>query len=374
MTSATVLRAQQSNQNLSINLPTTENTNRSFVPKGKLTLAVYGRQVEDAFLKNKQGVSVINPEFEASYNDYLTLGLEFAALIGTGNTSNFWSEEGKAPSSILLTEAFAKVNFHENVFFRVGALETTINPISSIMSSMTFLGAQEEWQVGAKESNITLSAYQSVPSSGSVSKNLYDDGSTAYFFSETISGKFKSQTTGTEIKVAATRFQFENLSTNVATESSLLGNSLESFEGLGKAFRYKIGFMGTETAASLNQELGSVEIGVRGSSIVNDQAPEGYNKGKQVGVHGKLTLGNYVFKAFYSQFDYQADVTPATYSLITSRYQNRKGQKLGFDVELKKEKLALRTMYVDLKEKEINPYLANRAIYNILLEAKYDLF
>lgn len=367
------LNAQATNQS-SIQIPEKENSQRSYIPNGKLYFAMYGRQLEDKFAKTSQGVAVINPEFEVKYGDRLTLGLDFAAIIGTGNASSFWNDDGKAPNSILLSEVFAKINVYENIFVKAGAIETTINPLGSIMSGMTFIGAQEEWQIGANSSNITLTAYQAVPSSGSVSRRLYDEGSQAYFLSQTVAGKLKQESTGSEFKLAATRFQFENLSTNVANDSSLLGNSLAAFEGTAKAFRFKYGFMGTEIAGNFSQEIGPVDLTLRASQIVNDQAPEATNKGKQYGAQIKYTQGNVVLKPGYTVFDYDADVTPVTYTLVTSRYQNRTGNKISMDIELKKEKLALRTYYLNMIEKEDNPYLADREVYNVLLEAKYDIF
>lgn len=349
-------------------------TERSYIPSGKLTFAIYARQIDDALSKSNQGVAVINPDMEVKYGSQLTLGLDFAAIIGTGNASNFWNDDGKAPNSVLLTKAFAKYNFHENVFLKVGALETTINPVYSIMSNMTFIAAQEEWQIGAKNSHIALTAYEAIPSSGSVSRRIYEDSSQAYFLSQTVSAKLKDEELGSEFKAAATRFQFENLSSNVATDSALLGNSLGSFEGVGKAYRFKYGFMGTEVAAHVSQEVGPFDFNLRGSKIVNDQGPTGTNEGQQYGFLVKYNLGNVLLKSGYTKFDYGADVTPATYTLVTSRFHNREGHRITMDVELKKEKLALKTFYINMKEIEDNPYLADREIYNVLLEAKYDIF
>lgn len=350
---------------------------KPYTSTAKLTALIIGRDIDDNYAHANQGLTILNPEMNVKYGDYITVNLDFVGLFATGNASNFWTEDGKASNTILLSDCYARFNFHKNISVRAGALKSTINPISSIMPATfggAFMGAQEEWQIGADESNLTLTAYQAIPSSGTVSKRIYDDGTQAYFLSQTAIGKFKSNKSGTELKVAGTRFQFENLSTNVANDSYFLGNSLSAFEGSSKAFRFRHGFMGTEVAGSLKQDVGRHEAAVFVSHIVNDQAPENKDRGNIRGASVKLVKGNYTFKPSYSEFNYDADVTPVTYTTVTSRFQNRTGYRVGFDIELKKEKLALRNYYIKMDLKDQNPYLADREIYNIALEAKYDIF
>lgn len=350
-----------------------EEEEKPYKPTGKILFSVYSRQTEDSFSRSHQGVTVINPEFSARYGEYITLGLDLAGFFGTGNASNFWTDDGKAPNSIVLNEAYAKINIHPNLFVKTGAIKTPLNPLTSIMTPGAFMGAQEEWQIGADESNITVNAFQAIPSSGTVTKRIYDDGTQAYFLSQTVSGKLKIKT-GTELKLAATRFQFENLSTNVATDSYFLGNSLTAFEGSSKSFRFRHGFMGTESSANLKQEIGKHEVFLFASTIINDQAEAGKNKGGMVGGSVKTVFGNYVVRPSYTRFNYDADVTPTVYSTMTGRFQNRDGYRVGIDIELKKERLALKNYYLKMDLKDANPYLADREIYNIAVEAKYDIF
>jgi len=350
-----------------------EEEEKQYKPTGKVLFSVYSRQTEDEFSRSHQGVTVINPEFSARYGEYITLGLDLAGFFGTGNASNFWTDDGKAPNTILLNEAYAKINIHPDLFVKAGAIKTPLNPLMSIMTPGAFMGAQEEWQIGADDSNITVNAFQAIPSSGTVTKRIYDDGTQAYFLSQTVSGKLKAQT-GTEVKLAATRFQFENLSTNVATDSYFLGNSLTAFEGSSKSFRFRHGFMGTESGVTVKQEIGKHELFLFASTIVNDQAEAGKNKGNMVGGSVKTVFGNYIVRPSYTRFNYDADVTPTVYTTMTGRFQNRDGYRVGIDIELKKERLALKNYYIKMDLKDANPYLADREIYNIAVEAKYDIF
>jgi len=95
---------------------------KQYKPTGKVLFSVYSRQTEDEFSRSHQGVTVINPEFSARYGEYITLGLDLAGFFGTGNASNFWTDDGKAPNTILLNEAYAKINIHPNLFVKAGAI------------------------------------------------------------------------------------------------------------------------------------------------------------------------------------------------------------------------------------------------------------
>jgi hypothetical protein len=193
-------------QSTLVTSPTVENTDSEapFKPTGKVLFQVFSRQVEDAFSKTNQGVTVIQPTITVKYGEYITLGLELVGLFGTGNASNFWNDDGKPPNSIVLNEAYAKINLLPTVFLKAGALKTPINPIMSILTPTGFIGAQEEWQIGHDNSNITLTAYQAIPSTGTVSRRVYDDGTQAYFLSQTIAGRWNAEATGTDFKIAAT--------------------------------------------------------------------------------------------------------------------------------------------------------------------------
>lgn len=354
--------------------PNTSVDDKVYKPSAKILFSVFGRQVDDDFSKNSQGVTFINPEIFVKYGESITLGLDIAAMVGTGNASNFWNDDGKPPNTLVLFEAFAKLNLHKNIFVRGGALRTPINPLTSIMTPGNFVGAHEEWQIGADESNITVNAYQAIPSAGTVSRRIYDDGTQAYFLSQTVMGKLKSENTGTELRIAATRFQFENLSTNVANDSYFLGNSQSAFEGSAKSFRFRHGFMGTESAVNFKQNVGKHEVFLFASMIKNDQAPEGKNDGQIVGASVKAVAGNYAVRPSYSVFNYDADVIPNVYTTLTARFQNRSGYRLGLDVELIKEKLSLKNYYIKMDLKDANQFLADREVYNVALEAKYDIF
>lgn len=342
--------------------------------KANLTVTVYGRSVEDNFARSQQVASLIKPEFVANYGNYLEFGGAALAVIGTGNASNFWNDDGKPSNSVLIDEGYLKIKPHSNLNIKFGAIKTKINPLTSILSENTWIGSVEKWQIGADNSHIALQAVQAIPGSGSVSKRIYDDGTQAYFLAQTVLGKIKSEETGTELILAGTRYQFENLSTNVATDSYFLGNSLTSFEGVGKALRYKIGFMGTESGMDLKQAVGKHEACFFATQIKNDQAPSETNSGYNIGGCFKMVIGNLSVKPMYTRFDYGADVTPATYTLVTSRYHNRSGNRVGLDVELIKEKLAFKSYYIKADLKDQNYYLADREIYNLAVEAKYDLF
>ena len=67
-----------------------------------------------------------------------------------------------------------------------------------------------------------------------------------------------------------------------------------------------------------------------------------------------------------------ADVTPATYTISPNRFQNRKGYKIEIDVQLEKEKLLFYASFTRANVLQDTLYLADRNMFNLGLEAKYD--
>jgi hypothetical protein len=62
------------------------------------------------------------------------------------------------------------------------------------------------------------------------------------------------------------------------------------------------------------------------------------------------------------------------YSILINRFNNRKGQKVGFSVDLEKQKLGFFGSYTKSEVLVANPFMSDREIYNLGVEVNYDLF
>lgn len=343
--------------------------------KSNLDVLEIGRNYQDQYLKSVSSLTVITPHIDVIYSSWLSFDLEVSGVFIAGNTKNFYNDEGRSANLVLLDEAAINFKPIKALEFRGGALNTKINPILSIMSDNTFFGATQKFALESAASTLkaSLTLNEAIPSSGTVTHGLIDDAPNAYFFTETLAGEWSIAPLKTKINVASTHFEFGNLSSNVASDSVLIGNSPESFDGRGLNAHYIIGFAGFETAASIKTEwTPKVSTEIVGSTIINQQGPSDRNNGFQAFANIKRKFRSFNLIPSYGVFDIAADVTPATYTIMPNRYQNRKGYTIELDVQLEKQKIVFFSSYTRANVLQGNQYSADRDMFNLGLEAKYD--
>ncbi len=343
--------------------------------KSNLDVLEIGRNYQDQYLKSVSSLTVITPHIDVIYSSWLSFDLEVSGVFIAGNTKNFYNDEGRSANLVLLDEAAINFKPIKELEFRGGAMNTKINPILSIMSDNPFFGTTQKFALENSASNLkaSLTLNEAIPSSGTVTHGLIDDAPNSYFFTETLAGEWSIAPLKTKINVASTHFEFGNLSSNVASDSVLIGNSPESFDGRGLNAHYIIGFAGFETAASIKTEwTPKVSTEIVGSTIINQQAPSDRNNGFQAFANIKRKFRSFNLIPSYGVFDIAADVTPATYTIMPNRYQNRKGYTVELDVQLEKQKIVFFSSYTRANVLQSNQYSADRDMFNLGLEAKYD--
>jgi hypothetical protein len=305
----------------------------------------------------------------------LNIGVAF--LLGDGAGQNYYSDEGAASSATVIDEFAINLKPFSFSTFKFGALEGRLNPLVTVMTPNTYMGAVQRFEFATDKDLVKLmiQTNQQMPGEGVKTGGLVDQQKSPFFLAGTAQLDLKAEPVSTTFKLAATRFQFGNLSNATAKSSLLKGNSPQSFTGQGDATQFLIGFLGTESAAVIESELtNNITTTLKASLIKNDRAPEDRNQG-QTGAFGvKFKKGNVAYTPTLTTFNVQADVTPAAYTISPNRYNNRKGQKMEMKVELEKQKLMFYGNYTRADELIENPYLSDREIYNIGVEAKYDLF
>ncbi len=343
--------------------------------KSNLDVLEIGRSYTDQYLQSVSSLTVITPHIDAIYSNWLSFDAELSGVFVAGNTKNFYNDEGRSANIVIIDEAAVNFRPIKEIELRAGALATKINPILSIMTENAFFGAIQKFALENSTGTLkaSLSANESVPSSGTVTHGLIDDAPNAYFLSQTLSGEWNIKAVSTDIKVATTHFAFGNLSSNLANDSVLIGNSPESFDGRGANAHYIIGFAGFETAASIKTDWTTkVSTEIVGSTIVNQQGPSDRNNGYQAFINLKRKFQNFNLIPSYGVFDMAADVTPATFTILPNRYHDRKGYTVELDVQLERQKIVFFSSYTRANVLEANPYLADRDMFNLGLEAKYD--
>lgn len=336
-----------------------------------------GRDVEDDFYKSAGALTDIVPEINLKYNSWLSFNLVLEAFFSASNTRNFYTEEGKSINSVDLDEAAAVFNPLDNLEIRAGALRTVINPIYSIMSEeSSFLGCTQKYEFRPELVPLTLTFFtdEAVPSSGTVSRGIIDDAPNAYFLTQTLQADAELPALKSTLQVASTHFEFGNLSSNVASDSILIGNNPQSFEGIKQNTRFIIGFGGFESAANLKTDWkNNLTTELKASLIQNTEAPSDGNWGTQARFATTFKFEKVNLIPSIGFFKMGGDVTPATYTIFPYRYHNRIGHTAQLRLELKKERVSFFGNYTRGDVLQPNPYMSTREVYLVGLEAKYDV-
>lgn len=333
------------------------------------------RQFDDQYLKSTSAITLLSPKVNIHYNQNLSLNFATSGEFVTGNTTNFFTEEGKKSDSFYLDEAAVQYQTN-NSMYRVGALKVVLNPIQSVMSPNTFLSAQQNYQfdLGSTLSRIAWILTEAIPSSGSVSKEIIEDSTQASFWSQSLVLHQDLNWSRDQLDAAISYYQFSNLSSNVASDSVLIGNSPGNFTGLSRHCFYLIDFRGIEAAASYSKYwTPNFQSRVKYSFIQN-LAIEGPSSSGMI-AHLELIFknGNYALSPQIKLFDVGADVTPAAYSNILNRFHNRTGYSLILNLEMHKEQLNFFGAYTQANTIEFNPYMSDRDYFYLGMRAHYDI-
>ncbi len=342
---------------------------------GSVKVTTLGRGIQDKNLKSKVGWTFVEAGVDTEYTDWLAFNIGVVGVFGEGAGQNYLSDEGGGTSALLLDYAGVNIKPIQQLNLKAGVIGYQINPLYTTMSPGTSLGAEQKFELATPSETFkfTLQGNQAVPSVG-VTKGLVEEDKNPFFLAGSVIGEINAKPIGTKLKVAGTQFRFGNLPKSQAASSLTAGNSVNSVAGVGDEMQYVIGFAGTETAATLETDWTSkVKTTARVVAIKNDRISEA-NEGRMGRLDLRVVFGNVALKPSVTVFEVEADTTPAGYTILANRYNNRKGQVAGLSLELVKQKVIFFGNYTKAQEIVDSPFLSDREIYNIGVEVNYDLF
>lgn len=356
--------------------PAAAKEEKAITYSGAVKVTTLGRSIDDENMKSTVGWSFVEFGVDSKYYDWLKFSFNIAAAMGEGAAQNYLTGDGAAANAIMIDSIGLEVNPIKQITLKAGVIGYKINPLMTAMTPGTSLGAEQSLNLANSAETLKLSfiGNEAVPSTG-VTKGMVEEDKNPFFMSGTVQAEAKVNPIKTTFKAAATQFKFGNLPKSAADGALVGGNSIDSIQGSGDQAHYVIGFAGTETAGVIETEWTSkLTTTLTASMINNERAFEDTNKGKMGSFKIKYKNGNITYTPSIMAFDMQADTTPAMYSILINRFNNRKGQKVGFSVDLEKQKLGFFGSYTKSEVLVANPFMSDREIYNLGVEVNYDLF
>jgi hypothetical protein len=343
---------------------------------GAVKVTTLGRSVQDKNLRSKVGWTFVEAGVDTEYTEWLAFNIGVLGIFGEGAGQNYLSEEGGGSNMLVLDYASVMLKPLKPLTLKAGVIGYQINPIYTTMTPSTSLGAEQKFELATPEETFKFTAMASevVPSVG-ITKGLVEEEKNPFFISGSIMGEVNAKPINTILKVAGTQFRFGNLPKAQAANSLQAGNSVGSVAGVGDEMHYVIGFAGTEVAAQLETNWTSrFRTTLKGVQIKNDRAFDEQNEGRAARLDVRGVFGNVALKPSFTVFEVEADTTPAGYTILANRYNNRRGQVAGLSLELIKQKVTFFTNYTKAEEIVDSPFLTDREIFNLGVEVGYDLF
>lgn len=343
---------------------------------GTIKITTLGRSIQDPTIKSTVGWSFVEAGIDTKFNDWATFNFAIVGVFGEGAAQNFLADEGAGASAVVIDAAGLELKPLKELTLKAGVIGYKINPLVTVMTPGTSLASEEKLEFANSNETLKIAAIgnQAIPSIG-LTKGMVEQEKNPFFVSGSLQGDIKVNPIRTTLKAAITEYRFGNLPKGVVSGALTAGNSADSVIGSGDNLQFAIGFSGTETAAVLETEWTSKFKSIlKGLYIQNDRAFDDANKGQLGTLELNIKTSGLILKPRVTLFNIQADVTPAPFTILASRYNNRKGQSVGFDVEFEKQKVVLFSKYSNLDEVKDSPYMFDREIYNLGLEVNYDLF
>lgn len=343
---------------------------------GAIKVTTLGRSIEDESMKSTVGWSFVELGVDAKYFEWLKFSFNMLAAMGEGAAQNYLTGDGAGANAIMIDSVGVEVNPIKQVSLKAGIIGYKINPLLTTMSAGTSLGAEQSLNLANSAETLKLSfiGNEAIPSTG-VTKGMVEEEKNPFFISGSVQAEAKLNPIKTTFKAAATQFKFGNLPMSASQGALTGGNSIKSVSGVGDKMQYVIGFAGIESAGVIETEWTSkLTSTLKAAVIQNDRAFEDSNKGTLGNFNLKYKSGNATYTPSVTVFEVQADTTPAPFSILINRYNNRKGQKVSFSVDLEKQKLGFFGSYTKSEEIVASPFMSDREIYNLGVEVNYDLF
>ena len=219
---------------------------------------------------------------------------------------------------------------------------------------------------------IELDLLQSIPSNHTLSRRLgsVNEGSSR-FFNEKV--RVKGEGNVASLEASLGHFAFDQLSSSVAYESRLLGNTVNGFKNINNKFKYS--FVGWNGDFSVDlKSIPGITMTLDSVWHLNTNAPNGKNLGYKAGPSIAWELNNIVYKLGIDTFENQSDSTIAYYSSKSYGHVNRKGNALSLNVSDNKNELSYGFKAVQADLIETVPLQAEDRILSIFLRKSYEIF
>jgi len=264
----------------------------------------------------------------------------------------------------------ALINFAPHEFLDLNAGILSHQPEKRIgnaylMASASFPGIEAVIHVlNFEKVKMDLLLEESIPTSYSLDSGVEEREASPRFHAQSVKLNLGNKKDYLKSTMFITKYQFDNLPSIVAQKSITRGNTVSD------GYHYDYGFSGYSAAVLVEYDfLSNFTLLALGSYLLNDQAPDGLNKGYSTGGGIEFTISkDLTLTSKVDKFYIEPDVAPAYYSTYQLGLNNRQGYIYELGMEFTNYNLKLKAGYMDSDLVYKSGLMAKRTSYSIKLE------
>lgn len=351
--------------------------------KSEVAFTLLGRRYDDPFVNARWSRLVAEFYVLAKHQDWLEAKISLVQLLTSGSASYNLGVTEQGPSSgLVLDEASLKLMPTSWLMGKAGVLRVDLNPVASQYFMQNQAGAQVDLKAKTDATEVTLSGSQTIPTSKNSSNVLADEGTNALLTVGSLTGVVNFDKTKTAVRASVAHYEFTDLSSAAAADAQKTGSTVV---GVSKDFNFFYEYRGKEYALAFEQGVGlASKISLKGSLISNELAPAEFRDGTQLKLEYTQAIRNYELIPSVSWFRLESDALPSLYTNGGLGYSNRYGKTFALRTNFPKEKFMIFASYTEANPinavaadgmaTQAETYQADRQIYTIGAEAKYDIF
>lgn len=346
--------------------------------------------VKSGVLEAGCNMSLSGESFSDEKEQAQTAGLELGGKLRYGLLPNL---EMKVDAGMMLESGYAQSVFGDNtpkngldlreaivqyrpfapITLEAGAINQAHLNAPLIVSAQAFPAVLERVLIGSHTFNVEAKAQQAVPTSSTLSTESVDTEQTPTFLTEEITARAKLASR-VSVSVFGLHYAFNNLPSNVASQSELYGNTVN--EITAKQYQFAYAFNGFSYGAGTKVLLSrTFAWTLDGQVVVNPQAPASYNQGQlassgfEIGLPGDIDL-----KPKGEVFFAESDIAPGFYNGSDRGHNNRTGWAADLSATFKKAGFLVGGRYVNADLIDSSLVQSHQTFIMLRFETLYALF
>lgn len=286
-------------------------------------------------------------------------------------SGQFQSVDGadKGENKISFNQAAAVYRPFHSLRMLGGALDQDYMHTSLLLDSMAFPAARVEALMSNAKMRTVLALESAIPTSSALSTNTKELEATPSL--NTASLKFHAQfLQDVTFKLAGGYFIYNNLPSNVAQKSGLLGNEVNKISDAQYLFTNK--FEGVEAAAELKFPVFHfMDLSLSGQYLVNQKAPANVNSAFEYSVTSEIHLTKNTDLGLSASYFSVAPEAAVSYFNARGYQTNRVGYQAKSFLAFKKEGFNVGLRYVDAEVMFASPVQSRTRVVFLQLETTY---